>query len=76
MRFSDAVKSLKVSLNNLKREEEKERRALMHNLEFRDGVMIVLLTGDRGRWRWLLGKFCVNTALLNIRNEKSKHSVT
>lgn len=46
MGFSDAVKILKVSLSNLKREEERKRdRALMHNLEFGDGVMIVLLMG-------------------------------
>ena len=45
MGFSDLVKSLKVSLNNLKREEERNRdRPLTHNLEFSDGVRLVLFT--------------------------------
>ena len=47
MGFSDVVKSLKVSLNNLKKEEERKKdMPLTHNLEFSDGVMFVLLTGS------------------------------
>lgn len=47
MGFSDVVKSLKVSLNNLKKEEERKKdMPLTHNLELSDGVMLVLLTGS------------------------------
>lgn len=46
MGFFNVVKSLKVSLNNLKKEEERKKdMPLTHNLEFSDGVMLVLLMG-------------------------------